>query len=69
MIKVQHVLCAMVFWGQIQNYMLRVNLSILIVAMVKEPLENLDQNEQMDQETCKQNRTLTKVSCLKKWKS
>ena len=66
MIKVQHVLCAMVFWGQIQNYMLRVNLSILIVAMVKEPL---DQNEQIDQETCKQNRTLTKVSCPKKWKS
>jgi hypothetical protein len=28
----------MVFWGQIQNYMMRVNLSILIVAMVKDPL-------------------------------
>ena len=26
----------MVFWGQIQNYMMRVNLSILIVAMVKD---------------------------------
>ena len=29
------ILCLMVFWGQIQNYMMRVNLSILIVAMVK----------------------------------
>ena len=31
------VLTAMVFWGQIQNYMMRVNISILIVAMVKSP--------------------------------
>jgi MFS family permease len=29
------VLCLMIFWGQIQNYMMRLNLSILIVAMVK----------------------------------
>ena len=25
----------MVFWGQIQNYMMRLNLGLLIVAMVK----------------------------------
>ena len=31
------VLTLFVFWGQIQNYMMRTNLSILIVAMVKEP--------------------------------
>ena len=30
----QVILSAMVFWGQIQNYMMRINLSILIVAMV-----------------------------------
>ena len=28
-------LCLMVFWGQIQNYMMRSTLSLLIVAMVK----------------------------------
>ena len=28
-IKTLHVLCLMVFWGQIQNYMMRVNMSIL----------------------------------------
>jgi hypothetical protein len=28
----------MVFWGQIQNYMMRANLSILIVAMVRDPV-------------------------------
>ena len=30
------VLSIMVFWGQIQNYMMRANVSILIVAMVKD---------------------------------
>ena len=29
-----HVLSLMVFWGQMQNYMMRLNLGILIVAMV-----------------------------------
>ena len=28
------ILTLMVFWGQIQNYMMRTNLSILIVEMV-----------------------------------
>ena len=32
------VLTLMVFWGQIQNYMMRVNMSILIVAMVQNPV-------------------------------
>ena len=30
----QLILSVMIFWGQIQNYMMRVNLTILIVAMV-----------------------------------
>ena len=34
----RRVLALMVFWGQIQNYMMRVNISILIVAMVKDPV-------------------------------
>ena len=29
-----NVLSLMVFWGQMQNYMMRLNLGILIVAMV-----------------------------------
>ena len=29
-------LCLMVFWGQIQNYMMRSTLSLLIVAMVQD---------------------------------
>jgi len=34
----RRVLAVMVFWGQIQNYMMRANLSILIVAMVRDPV-------------------------------
>ena len=33
------VLTFMVFWGQIQNYMMRINLSLVIVAMVEEEKE------------------------------
>ena len=29
------VLCWMIFWGQLQNYMMRMNLSLLILAMTK----------------------------------
>ena len=36
-ISALRVLALMVFWGQVQNYMLRGNLSILIVAMVTPP--------------------------------
>ena len=32
--KAVNVLSVMVFWGQMQNYMMRLNLGILIVAMV-----------------------------------
>ena len=34
------VLSFMVLWGQIQNYMMRSNLSIIIVAMVKPHVSN-----------------------------
>ena len=34
------VLSFMVLWGQIQNYMMRSNLSIIIVAMVKPHISN-----------------------------
>ena len=36
-ITATQLLTIFVFWGQIQNYMMRANVSILIVAMVKEP--------------------------------
>ncbi len=45
-----HVLSLMVFWGQIQNYMMRQNLSILIVAMVKEGDDA--KNETVAAESC-----------------
>ena len=34
------ILCLMVLWGQIQNYMMRVNLGFSIVDMVKENSTN-----------------------------
>ena len=47
----------MVFWGQIQNYMMRVNISILIVAMVKDPSKNITINSTNSlQLTCPENR-------------
>ena len=36
-LSARRILSAMIFWGQIQNYMMRVSLGILIVAMVKDP--------------------------------
>ena len=46
------VLTAMLFWGQVQNYMMRINLSILIVAMVK-PIEGGGAGvEQVAEESC-----------------
>ena len=54
------VLCLMVFWGQIQNYMMRVNLSILIVAMIKDPSKNATLNlTNSIQQTCPENRIQT----------
>ena len=58
----RQVLALMVFWGQIQNYMMRVNLSILIVAMVKDntTAQNVDSNSTSIQVnsnlTCMENR-------------
>ena len=37
-------LCLMVFWGQIQNYMMRSTLSLLIVAMVDQQQKNSSNN-------------------------
>ena len=34
------ILCVMILWGQIQNYMMRINLSIAIVAMIGENSTN-----------------------------
>ena len=52
-IQARHILSAMVFWGQIQNYMMRVNLSILIVAMVKDvkKSQNVTSNVEFSCET------------------
>ena len=46
------VLAAMVFWGQIQNYMMRVNLSILIVAMVKANNNTASDADVVANDTC-----------------
>ncbi len=40
----RRILSAMIFWGQIQNYMMRVSISILIVAMVKDPAKKAASN-------------------------
>lgn len=62
-IKVRHILCAMVFWGQIQNYMMRANLSLLIVAMIKDkPIVTNSTGEttiSVQNMTCMANRDLT----------
>ena len=53
------ILCLMVFWGQIQNYMMRANLSILIVAMIKDSPKKITHNSTntLDLElTCPENR-------------
>ena len=48
----------MIFLGQMQNYMMRINLSIAIVAMVRENSKSNSSHEmnQPDSLTCKQNR-------------
>lgn len=48
------VLTVMVFWGQIQNYMMRTNLSILIVEMVKSPISesSTNNNQTSNLQTC-----------------
>ena len=51
------ILTLMVFWGQIQNYMMRTNLSILIVEMVSNNVTSSIvqeiKNQTQDFETCK----------------
>ena len=53
------VLTVFVFWGQIQNYMMRTNLSILIVAMVKEPR---NKSSEFNNLTCSDNLIQTKTT-------
>ena len=57
-ISARAVLALMVFWGQIQNFMMRVNLSILIVAMVKDPVRNVSASalNSTEIQTCMENR-------------
>ena len=52
------LLTIMVFWGQIQNYMMRANVSILIVAMVKDTITNSASNvtHNVSSLTCLENR-------------
>ena len=50
----RQILSLMVFWGQIQNYSMRKNLSLLIVAMVKdEPNKSV---ASLSNETCMENK-------------
>lgn len=37
-----HVLGALIFWGQIQNYMMRVSIKLIIVAMAKDTITRKD---------------------------
>jgi hypothetical protein len=55
-VTAKHVLSLMVFWGQIQNYMMRINLSILIVAMTKEPDIITEDGNDIVNMTCMENR-------------
>ena len=48
-------LCLMVFWGQIQNYMMRSTLSLLIVAMVNQEPGNSTANNYTEM-TCLANK-------------
>ena len=53
------VLCFMVFWGQIQNYMMRSTLSLMIVAMVK---DSSKRNVTNSIETCLENKVYTNTT-------
>ena len=52
LLSATQILTFFVFWGQIQNYMMRANVSILIVAMVKERASKSGSNHT----TCHENR-------------
>jgi len=58
-INCRTVLCMLMFWGQIQNYMIRVSLSLIIVEMIKDTVDKPG-----DVEGGLQNRTLPPDSCL-----
>ena len=53
----------MVFWGQIQNYMMRVNMSILVVAMAKN--EPSGSKNSTDVQTCMENRNITTIESIR----
>lgn len=55
LLSATQILTIFVFWGQIQNYMMRANVSILIVAMVKERASKGSSNHT----TCPENRMVT----------
>ena len=55
LLSATQILTIFVFWGQIQNYMMRANASILIVAMVKERASKGSSNHT----TCPENRMVT----------
>ena len=58
------VLCFMVFWGQIQNYMMRSTLSLLIVAMVK---DSSKRNVTNSIETCLENKGYTNTTIVREY--
>ena len=55
------LLTIMVFWGQIQNYMMRANVSILIVAMVKDR-DTASSSNTTYSLTCMQNRNVNNIT-------
>ena len=52
----RQILSLMVFWGQIQNYSMRKNLSLLIVAMVKDEPSTSVTVSNTSTETCMENK-------------
>ena len=50
------VLSLIVFWGQMQNYMMRSSLSLIIVAMVRDTSTNSNSTVTNITETCLENR-------------
>ena len=68
-LSARQILSLMVFWGQIQNYSMRKNLSLLIVAMVKDVPKGSQQNVAQVNETCMENKygELAYVRPTKEW--
>ena len=55
-IKCRNVLSLLVFWGQIQNYMMRTSMSLIVLAMVKTETKADKGDAQVFTETCVQER-------------